>query len=75
MPSSGACMTRPDVTRSGPGALRRDFVTNGPPAHYGAIGERVRLRAGAACAAIYLPTWCKLYSGKNYGRDVKACLI
>lgn len=37
--------------RSGPGAKRRDFVTNGPPALYGAIQGRVRLRAGAAVAA------------------------
>ena len=55
--------------KNGPGALRRDIVTNGPPALYGAIGERVRLRAGATRAAIYLTTWCKLYSGENHGRD------
>ncbi len=38
------CMTLPDVSRSGPGALRRDF-TNGPPAR---LAPRSTRRPGAS---------------------------
>lgn len=39
-----------------PALTHRGFVTGGPPALYSATWGRVRLRAGAACAAIYPPT-------------------
>lgn len=43
----------PPVRNAVPALKRRGFVTGGPPAHYGAMWKRVRLRAGAAVAA-----WC-----------------
>src|SRR5690606_674622 len=50
-----------------PALKRRGFVTGDPPAHYGAMWGRVRLRAGAAVAA-----WRDTYSHDTWrtGRPV-----
>lgn len=51
--------------------MRRGFVTSGPPAHYGAIWGRVRLRAGAAAAAFHLVVMKEIAKGAALARRKK----
>ena len=54
-----------------PALTHRGFVTGGPPALYGAMWKRVRLRAGAAAAASYLIATKKIAKGVALARRKK----
>lgn len=51
--------------------MRRGIVTGGPPALYGAMWKRVRLRAGAAAAASHLIVTKKIAKGVALARRKK----